>query len=47
MSSSSIQRALSVLIKTDLVYQDNQGSYQVLNPVVKTFLADDKYFDLK
>ncbi|MBY0544576.1 MAG: hypothetical protein K2Q14_03385, partial [Gammaproteobacteria bacterium] len=46
MSSSSIQRTLSVLLKKDWVYKDIDGYYHVLNPVIKTVFAKDKHFDL-
>ncbi len=44
ISSSSIQRTLITLIKMDLVYKDNNNYYQVLNPVVRTVLSENKYF---
>lgn len=45
LPTSSIQRTLTSLIKQDLAYQDNNGYYQVLNPVIKTLLAEKKYLD--
>jgi uncharacterized protein len=45
ISSSSIQRTIMSLIKKDLVYKDSGGYHHVLNPSVKTVLAEDKYFD--
>lgn len=45
MSAASIQRTLSTLLKKDYVYKDKNGLYQVLNPVIKTILQNDKYFD--
>lgn len=44
MSSSSIQRTIAALMKGDLVYKDSNEYYQVLNPVVKTVLSENKYF---
>jgi hypothetical protein len=44
VSSSSIQRTITTLMKGDLVYKDSDEYYQVLNPTVKTVLAEDKYF---
>lgn len=44
VSSSSIQRTITTLMKEDLVYKDSAEYYQVLNPTVKTVLAEDKYF---
>lgn len=46
MSSSSVQRTISTLLKKDLVYKDPDGFYNVLNPAIKTALAKDKYFDI-
>lgn len=46
MSSSSIQRTIHTLIKKDIIYKDYNGCYNVLNPVTKTILINDKYFDL-
>lgn len=46
LSASSIQRTMSTLLKKDLIYQDQEGFYHVLNPVIKTVLMNDKYFDL-
>ncbi|MCW5588959.1 MAG: ATP-binding protein [Legionellales bacterium] len=45
LSPSSIQRTLSTLLKQDLIYSDRHGDYHVLNPVIKSVLAKDKYFD--
>lgn len=45
MSSSSVQRTISTLLRKDLVYKDSDGYYNVLNPAIKTVLARDKYFD--
>ncbi len=47
LSTSSIQRTIYSLIKNDLVYQDIDDFYNVLNPVVKSVLAEDKYYDFK
>ena len=45
MASSSIQRTIGILLRKDFVYRDDEGFYHVLNPVIKTVLAEDKYFD--
>lgn len=45
LSSSSIQRTIEFLISQDLVFQDDQGFYHVLNPVIKNILAENKYFE--
>lgn len=45
MSSSSIQRTLSTLEKKDFVFKDDAGYYRVLNPVVRSYLASNQYFD--
>lgn len=45
ISSSSIQRTITSLMKMDLVYKDLEGYYHVLNPVIKTVLFEDKHFD--
>ncbi len=45
LSSSSIQRTVDFLISQDLVFKDGEGLYHVLNPVVKTVLAENKYFE--
>lgn len=44
MSSSSIQRTLSTLIKNDFVFKDNENYYRVLNPVIKSYLSKNEYF---
>ncbi len=46
MSSSSVQRTIESLLKEDLIYKNKDGFYTVLNPAIKTILAEDKYFDL-
>lgn len=46
MSSSSVQRTISTLLKKDLIYKDQDGFYHVLNPVIKTVLLKDQYFGL-
>lgn len=45
MASSSIQRTVTGLLRKDFAYRDQDGFYHVLNPVIKTILAEDKYFD--
>ena len=46
LASSSIQRILSGLLKKDYIYKDQEdGCYHVLNPAIKTVLAQDKFFD--
>lgn len=45
ISSSSIQRTISSLIVKDLIYKSEDDYYHVLNPVMRTTLFDDKYFD--
>lgn len=45
MSPSSIQRTISTLIKEDFIYKDHDDYYQVLNPVIKTYLFNNNYFD--
>lgn len=47
MPVSSIQRSLNGLIKNDLIYKDIDGFYRVLNPVIKTILENNPYFDLR
>ena len=46
IASSSIQRTIMTLVKKDLLYKDSAGYYQVLSPVVKTDLANNKYLIL-
>lgn len=46
MSSSSVQRTINSLLKKDMIYQDQLGFYNLLNPAVKTVLARDKHFGL-
>ncbi len=46
MSSSSMQRTIAFLLRTDLVYKNNEGYYCVLNPVIKFYLKNIKYFYL-
>lgn len=45
LSSSSIQRTVGSLVLQDLVYKSDDGAYHVLNPVIRTILSEDKYFD--
>ncbi len=45
MASSSVQRTIVSLLKKDLIYKDQGGCYHVLNPVTKTILTKDKYFN--
>lgn len=45
VSPSSIQRTVASLTLRDLVYESQDGYYHVLNPVIKTILSEDRYFD--
>lgn len=46
LASSSIQRTIAGLLKKDLIYKDAESQcYAVLNPVIKTILAQDRYID--
>jgi len=45
MSASSIQRTIATLIRKDFVFKDKDGYYRVLNPVIKTYLSIDEYFE--
>lgn len=45
MSLSSIQRTMSTLEKKDFIFKDQKGRYSVLNPVIKSYLLNDRYFD--
>lgn len=45
MSSSSIQRTINTLMKNDLIFKDAEGYYRILNPVIKSYLASNEYFD--
>lgn len=45
MPSSSIQRIIAFLLKSDFIYKDGRGYYCVLNPAIKTYLKSIKYFD--
>jgi len=44
LSPSSIQQALKVLIKNDLVYKSNDNRYRVLDPAMETYLLTVDYF---
>ncbi len=44
MALSSIQRTMHSLLRKDFIYKDEDRYYQILNPVIKTILARDKYF---
>lgn len=46
LPNSSIQRTVETLLKKDIIFQDQQEMYQVLNPVIKTILSSDPYFNL-
>lgn len=45
ITPSSIQRTVHSLIARDLIYESQDGYYHVLNPVVKSILSEDRYFD--
>jgi uncharacterized protein len=45
IASSSVQRTIVALLRKDLIYKEQDGCYHVLNPVIKTVLAEDHYFD--
>ena len=45
LASSSIQRTIITLLRKDLIYKEQDECYHVLNPVIKTVLAEDQYFD--
>ena len=45
MSSSSIQRTINTLQQKDFIFKDSKGCYRVLNPVIKSYLSDNEYFD--
>lgn len=46
MSLSSVQRTINILLREDLIYQDQDGFFKVLNPVIKTVFAKNTYFEL-
>lgn len=45
MSSSSIQRTMNTLKKKDFIFKDDQGYYRVMNPVIRSYLAGNAFFD--
>lgn len=45
IASSSVQRTIMTLLKKDFIYKEQDDCYHVLNPVIKTVLAEDQYFN--
>lgn len=45
ISPSSIQRTMHTLLQNDFIFKDHNGYYQVLNPVIKWYLAKNEYFE--
>ncbi len=45
ISGSSLHRTISTLVREDYLFIDNDGYYRVLNPVVRSYLSNNKYFE--
>lgn len=45
MSPSSIQRTINTLEQNDFIFKDSEGYYRILNPVIKSYLSNNHYFD--
>jgi len=45
LSASSIKTSLNVLLRNDLIFVDNSGVYQVLDPAIETYLHSIRSFD--
>jgi hypothetical protein len=45
IGASSIRKLLQILLRDDIVYQDTQGQYHVLDPAVASYLHKIKNFD--
>lgn len=45
IAASSIQRTIHTLLQKDFIFRDHNGYYQVLNPVIKWYLAKNEYFE--
>lgn len=43
LSPGSLSRAINLLMAKDYIYVDNKGYYQILDPLLRSVLAEDRY----